>query len=71
MEEYQKFVKQLKTMSAMKNETYAELTKAQGKTKKVQGQLEKSLEQIKEICDIYMDEIDCRAPATNYTLFLL
>jgi hypothetical protein len=58
-------------MSAMENETYAELTKAQGRTKKVQGQLEKSLEQIKEICDVYTDAIDCRAPATNYTLFLL
>jgi hypothetical protein len=29
------------------------------------------LEQIKEICDVYTDAIDCRAPATNYTLFLL
>jgi hypothetical protein len=71
MEEHQRVVKQLKTMSAMENETYAELTKAQGKTKKIQGQLEKALEQIKEICDVYTDAIDCRAPATNYTLFLL
>lgn len=55
----------------MENETYVELTKAQGQTKKMQGQLEKSLEQIKEICDVYTNAIDCRTPATNYTLFLL
>jgi predicted nuclease with TOPRIM domain len=71
MEEYQKVVKQLKTMSATENETFAELTRAQGKIKKVQNQLEKDLEKIKEICDVYTDAIDCRAPATNYTLFLL
>ena len=71
MTEHQRVVKQLKTMSSMENEMYAEMTKAQGKTKKVQGQLEKALEQIKVICDIYTNEIDCRAPATNYTLFLL
>jgi hypothetical protein len=37
----------------------------------VQTQLEKSLEQIKEICDVYFDDVNCRATATNYTLFLL
>ena len=58
-------------MLETKNEMYFELTKAQGKTKKVQGQLEKYLEQMKEICDIYTDEIDCGAHATNYTFFLL
>jgi hypothetical protein len=58
-------------MSATESETYVELTRAQGKVKKVQNQLEKALEQIKEICDVYTDAINCRAPATNYTLFLL
>ena len=71
MEEHQRVVKQLKTMSAAENQTYVELTKAQGKTKKIQGQLEKALEKIKEIFDVYPDAMDCRAPATNYTLFLL
>jgi len=37
----------------------------------VQTQLEKSLEKIKEICDVYSDAINCRSPTTNYTLFLL
>ena len=58
-------------MTTTEGETYAALTRAQEKIKKVQAQLEKSLEQIKEICDIYSDAINCRAPATNYTLFLL
>ena len=71
MDEHQKVVKQLNLMSATKSETYAELTRAQGKVKKVQTQLEKALEKIKEICDVYTDAIDCRVPATNYTLFLL
>ena len=29
------------------------------------------MEQIKAICDIYIDAIYCRALATNYTFFLL
>ena len=37
----------------------------------MQSQFEKSLEQIKHICDVYSDAINCRALATNYTLFLL
>ena len=69
MEEHQKVVKQLKTMSAIENEIFVELTRAQEKVKKVQNQLDKYLEQIKEICDVYIDAIDSRAPATNYTLF--
>jgi hypothetical protein len=69
--EHQKIVKQLKDMTTTESETYVELTRAQGKVKKVQTQLEKSLEKIKEICDVYSDVINCRAPATNYTLFLL
>jgi hypothetical protein len=71
MEESQIFFKQLQAMLATKNETYDELTKGQGRTKKIQGQLEKSLEKIKEICDVYTDAIYCRDPSTNYTLFLL
>lgn len=58
-------------MTTIESETYVELTRAQGKVKKVQTQLEKDLEQIKEICDVYSNAINCRAPATNYTLFLL
>jgi hypothetical protein len=69
MAEHQKFVKQFKTISAIENETFVELTRAQEKVKKVQNQLDKYLEQIKEICDVYTDAIDSRAPATNYTLF--
>jgi len=71
MKKIQSIVKQLKTMLETKNEIYSELTKAQGKTKKVQGQLGKYLEQMKEICDIYTDAIDCGAHVTNYTFFLL
>ena len=70
-DEYQKIVKELKDMTTTEGETYAALTRAQGKIKKVQTQLEKALEQIKEICDVYSDVINYRAPATNYTLFLL
>jgi hypothetical protein len=71
MAEHQKVVKQLKAMSATENETFVELTRAQGKVNKVQGQLDKALEKIKEIFSVYTDAVDCRAPATNYTLFLL
>jgi hypothetical protein len=70
-DEYQKIVKQLKYMTTTEGETYVVLTRVQGKIKKVQTQLEKSLEQIKEICDVYSDAINYRAPATNYILFLL
>ena len=58
-------------MIATESETYVGLTRAEGKVKKVQTQLEKDLEKIKEICDVYSDAINCRAPTTNYTLFLL
>jgi hypothetical protein len=68
---HQKIVKQMRDMTATESETYDELTKAQGKVKKVQTQLEKDFEQIKEICDVYSNAINFRAPATNYTLFLL
>jgi hypothetical protein len=71
MAEHQKVVKQLKSMSATENKTFVELTRAQGKVNKVQGQLDKALEKIKEIFSVYNDIVDCRAPATNYTLFLL
>jgi hypothetical protein len=70
-DEYQKIFKQLKEMTTTEGETYVVLTRVQGKIKKVQTQLEKSLEKIKEICDVYSDAINCRAPATNYILFLL
>ena len=71
MVEHQKVVKQLKAMSKIENETFYELNKAQGKVKKVQGQLDGVLDQIKEIFSVYSDIVVCRAPATNYTLFLL
>ena len=58
-------------MTSTEGKTYVALTKAQDKIKKVQTQLEKSLEQIKEICVVYSDAINCRAPATNYMLLLL
>jgi hypothetical protein len=69
--EHKKVVKQLKDMSSTKTETYARLTKAQENIKKMQIQFEKSLKQIKDICDVYFDVINCNTPATNYTLFLL
>jgi hypothetical protein len=71
MSEHQKVVKQLQAMSATENETFVELNRAKGKVKKVQGQLDGALEQIKEIFSVYSDIVACRAPATNYTLFLL
>ena len=58
-------------MTTAEGETYAALTRAQEKIKKVQTQLEKALEKIKEICDVYSDAINCKSPATNYMLFLL
>jgi hypothetical protein len=69
--EHQNIVKQLKDMTTTDSETCATLTRAQEKVKKVQTQLEKDLEQIKDMCDVYSDVINCRAPATNYTLFLI
>jgi hypothetical protein len=69
--EHQNIVKQLKDMTQIESDTYATLSRAQEKVKKMQTQLEKDLEQIKYICDVYSDAINCRAPATNYILFLL
>jgi hypothetical protein len=43
-------VKQLQVMSAIENDTFAELSIDKGKVKKLQGQLDGALEQIKEIC---------------------
>jgi hypothetical protein len=45
-------------MIATEGETYAALTRAQEKIKKVQTQLEKDLEKIKHICDVYSDAIN-------------
>jgi hypothetical protein len=69
MVEHQRVFKQLKSMSTTENETYVELSRAQGKVNKVQVQSEKSLEQIKEIFSVYYDIVACRDLSTNYTLF--
>jgi hypothetical protein len=71
MVEHHKFVKKIKSTSTTENKTFAELNIDQGKVKKVQGQLDKYLEKIKEICFVYSDIVYCRAPAINYTFFLL
>jgi hypothetical protein len=69
--EHQKVVRQLQAMSKIENETFVELIRPKEKVKKVQGQLDGALEKIKEIFSVYSDIVACRAPATNYTLFLL
>jgi hypothetical protein len=69
--EHQKVVRQLQAMLATENETFVELNKAKEKVKKVQGQLDGALEQIKNVFSIYSDILACRAPTTNYSLFLL
>jgi hypothetical protein len=69
--EHHKVVRQLRAMSTTKNETFVELNRAKEKVKKVQSQLNGALEQIKEICSVYSDILACKAPATNYALFLL
>jgi hypothetical protein len=69
--EYQNFVTELKGMIETEGETYVALTRAQEKVKRVQAQLETTLEKIKHICDVYSDAINYRGPATNYVLFLL
>jgi hypothetical protein len=58
-------------MIETEGETYVALTRAQEKFKRVQSQLETTLEKIKHICDVYSDAINYRGPATNYVLFLL
>jgi hypothetical protein len=58
-------------MSTTENETFVELSKANEKFKKVQGQLDGYLEQIKEIFSVYSDILACRAPTTNYAMFVL
>jgi hypothetical protein len=45
--DHQNIVKKLKDMTTIESETYATFTRAQGKIKKVQTQLEKDLEKIK------------------------
>jgi hypothetical protein len=47
MEEKHKFVRQLQAMSATENETFVELSRSQGKVKKVEGQLDRALENVK------------------------
>jgi hypothetical protein len=71
MAEHPKCFKQLKAMPTIENKTFVDLSRAQGKVRKVQGHLDKALEEIKEIFSIYSHMVDCRAPTTNYTLFLL
>jgi hypothetical protein len=69
--EHQKIVKQLRAMSGTKNETFVDLSRAREKVKKVQGQLDGALEQIKNIFSIHSDVLACRAPANIFSLFLL
>jgi hypothetical protein len=71
VKEHQKIVKQLQAMSTTENETFTDLNRAKEKVKKVQGQLDGDLDQIKSICSIYSDILACRAPTNNYALFLL
>jgi hypothetical protein len=47
MEEHQKIVKQLQSMSKTENETFVKLSRSQGKVKKVEGQLDRALENVK------------------------
>ena len=58
-------------MSTTENNTFVELNKDKEKVKKVQGQLDGALEQIKEIFSVYYDILACRALATNYAMFFL
>jgi hypothetical protein len=69
--EHYKVVRQLRSMSATENETFSKLNKAKEKVKKVQGQLDGGLDQIKEFFSVYSDILSCRSPATNYAMFLL
>jgi hypothetical protein len=71
MTEHQNVFRQLQTMSTTKNETFVELNRAKEKLKKIRGQLDGALEKIKNVFSIYYDILACRAPATNYALFLL
>jgi hypothetical protein len=71
MLEHHKVVRQLRAMPTTENETFVELSMAIEKVNKVHGQLDGSLEKIKEIFFVYFDIFSWKAPATNYALFLL
>jgi hypothetical protein len=68
--DHQKSFKQLRAMSIVENETFVDLSREKEKVKKVQGQLDGALEQIKSIFSIYSDILACRAPTNDYALFL-
>jgi hypothetical protein len=65
--EHQNIVKQLKDMTTTESETYVVLTKAQGKVKRVQTQLENDLEKIKEMSTLMLLIADPLPPITLYS----
>ena len=68
--EYQALLNKFTDLSSIEDETFAQLKEEQAKLKRAQEQVEQAKKQITIICSLYNDAVSCRAPATNYALFL-
>lgn len=58
-------------MNTTESETFDRYQKAEEKIEKIKLRLDKVIAQTNTICSLYTNVLACRAPATNYALFLL
>jgi len=69
--EHQELLQKYKELAVIEYGTHSKLRMEKKKTEKLRGQLQKALEQTKEICSVYSDALSCRSSTKNYDLFLL
>lgn len=68
---HQELRKKFETLTATKDETFAQYKAKQKKFEKAQVKLRKAKEKLETVCSLYSSTLSCRASATNYALFLL
>lgn len=63
--------KKFEALTITKDETFTNFKDKQKKVEKSQAKVQKAKEKIETIFSLYSEALSCRAPATNYALFLL
>jgi len=58
-------------MNTIESETFDRYRKVEDKVERKKLKLDRVMARIDTICSLYTDVLACRAPATNYSLFLL
>jgi len=59
------FLQNFKALTVMEGKTYAKLREPKKTFKSLKGQLEKSIEEMKENCSVYPNALSCRSPIIN------